>query len=57
MRGERMKLIIASNNAHKLIEIKAILGDYLEEIYSMREAGIDHETVEDGSTFMENAIK
>lgn len=57
MRGERMKLIIASNNAHKLIEIKAILGDYFEEIYSMREAGIDHETVEDGSTFMENAIK
>ncbi|MBQ9250685.1 MAG: RdgB/HAM1 family non-canonical purine NTP pyrophosphatase [Oscillospiraceae bacterium] len=52
-----MKLIIASNNAHKLIEIKAILGDYFEEILSMREAGIDHETIEDGSTFMENARK
>ena len=42
-----MKLIIASNNTHKLIEIKAILGDHFGEILSMREAGIDHETVED----------
>ena len=52
-----MKLIIASNNAHKLTEIKAILGGVFEEIVSLREAGIDHETVEDGSTFMENAEK
>ena len=52
-----MKLIIASNNGHKLQEIKAILGDMFEEIVSMREAGIDHETVEDGQTFMENAEK
>ena len=52
-----MKLIIASNNAHKLIEIKAILGDVFDEIVSMKEAGIEHETIEDGSTFMENAEK
>ena len=52
-----MKLIIASNNAHKLVEIRAILGDEFEEILSMAEAGIDHETVEDGSTFLENAEK
>lgn len=52
-----MKLIIASNNAHKLKEIKTILGDKFEAILSMKEAGIEHETVEDGSTFMENAIK
>lgn len=52
-----MKLIIASNNSHKLTEIKAILGGLFEEIVSMREAGIKHETVEDGSTFMENAVK
>ena len=52
-----MKLIIASNNNHKLIEIKAILGGLFEEILSMREAGIEHETVEDGSSFMENAVK
>lgn len=52
-----MKLIIASNNNHKLIEIKAILGGLFEEILSMREAGIEHETVEDGNSFMENAVK
>ena len=52
-----MKLIIASNNAHKLVEIEAILGDYFGEILSLREAGIEHETVEDGDTFLANALK
>ena len=52
-----MKLIIASNNKHKIYEIKKILGDRFSEILSLREAGIEHETVEDGSTFMENALK
>lgn len=52
-----MKLIIASNNAHKLDEIRAILGEHFGEILSLREAGIDHETVEDGNTFLENALK
>lgn len=52
-----MKLIIASNNNHKLVEIKAILGDCFEDIKSMKEAGIDHETVEDGETFYDNALK
>ena len=52
-----MKLIIASNNKHKIYEIKKILGSRFDEILSLREAAIDHETVEDGATFMENAIK
>ena len=52
-----MKLIIASNNKHKLVEMKAILSPFFDEIVSMREAGIEHETVEDGCTFMENAMK
>ena len=52
-----MKLIIASNNKHKIKEIKAILGARFDEILSMSEAGICHETVEDGNTFMENARK
>ena len=52
-----MKLIIASNNKHKIYEIKKILGSEFDEIISLSEAGIDHETVEDGVTFMENAIK
>ncbi len=52
-----MKLILASNNAHKLREIKEILGDRFDEILTLREAGIEHETVEDGETFLENARK
>ncbi len=52
-----MKLIIASNNAHKIYEIKKILSGKFDEILSLREAGIEHETVEDGKTFIENALK
>lgn len=52
-----MKLIIASNNAHKIYEIKKILSGRFDEIVSLREAGIEHETIEDGKTFMENARK
>ncbi len=52
-----MKLIIASNNKHKVYEIKQILADKFDEILSLSEAGVDHETLEDGKTFMENALK
>jgi XTP/dITP diphosphohydrolase len=52
-----MKLIIASGNAGKIREIRAILGGKFDEILSIKEAGIDHETVEDGATFLENAQK
>ncbi len=52
-----MKLIIASNNAHKIREIKEILKSEFDEIVSLSEAGISHETVEDGETFLENAMK
>lgn len=52
-----MKLIIASNNNHKIKEIKEILSGKFSSIVSLREAGIVHETVEDGKTFAENAYK
>lgn len=52
-----MKLVIASGNAGKLREIRAILGGKFQEILSMKEMGITHETVEDGKTFLENAQK
>lgn len=52
-----MKLIIASNNQHKIREIKEILGSRFDRILSLNEAGIDHETVEDGTTFLENSMK
>ena len=52
-----MKLIIASNNSHKIYEIKKILSNKFDEILSLREAGVEHETIEDGTTFMENSLK
>lgn len=51
-----MKLIVATNNAHKLKEIKSILGGEFEEILSLKEAGADLKAEENGSTFEENAI-
>jgi len=52
-----MKLLIASNNAHKVREIKEILTDYFDEMVTLREAGLDIDVVEDGKTFRENAVK
>lgn len=52
-----MKLIIASNNAHKVREIKQILAGKFDEIFSLNEVGVFHETIEDGSSFEENALK
>lgn len=52
-----MKLIIASNNAHKVTEIKAILGDYFQQILSLREAGVSIDVDEDADTFEGNALK
>ena len=51
-----MKLIIASNNKHKIYEIKKILGSRFSEILSLSEAGIVHETVEDGIRFLTDHI-
>jgi XTP/dITP diphosphohydrolase len=53
----KMKLIIASNNKHKIVEIKQILAGKFEEILSLKEAGVTHETLEDQDSFMANALK
>ena len=52
-----MKLLLATNNAHKAQEIREILKDSFAEIVTMREAGIELDVVEDGLTFRENALK
>lgn len=52
-----MKLILATNNEHKVREMREILGDHFTEMITLKEANIDHETVEDGLTFRENALK
>ena len=48
-------MILASNNAHKAAEFRAILADFGEEIIPQREAGCDFEVEETGTTFEENA--
>lgn len=51
------RIIIASNNAHKIQEIKDILKGFGFELVSLREAGVDVDVEEDGKTFEENAYK
>lgn len=51
------KLIIATNNAGKVSEIKDILQGEFSEIVSLKEAGLNIDVVEDGETFEDNAIK
>ena len=48
------ELILASNNAHKVEEIKSILEDY--SILTLKDINYTKEIVEDGSTFEENAL-
>lgn len=50
-----MKLIIASNNKGKIREYKEILEPIGIEVLSQREAGINAEPDETGTTFAENA--
>ena len=52
-----MKLLLATNNAHKVQEIRAILGDYFTELSTLKEANVSFEAEEDGATFAENALK
>ena len=48
-----MKIIVATNNAGKIKEIKKILKEY--DIISLQEAGINIDIKETGETFSENA--
>ena len=49
------KIIFATGNAGKMCEVREILKDMDADILSMKEAGIDIDIVEDGTTFEENA--
>ena len=51
-----MKIIFATGNKNKMIEIRQILRDLGMEILSMKEAGVDIDIVEDGKSFEENAM-
>ncbi len=50
-----MKLVLASNNANKLREIKKMLEPLGYEVLSQRDAGVDIEPDENGTTFRQNA--
>lgn len=50
------RIIFATGNEHKMEEIRMILADLGMPILSMKEAGIDVDVVEDGTTFEENAM-
>ena len=51
-----MKIIFATGNEHKMVEIRMILADLGMDILSLKDAGIDVDIVEDGKTFEENAL-
>lgn len=51
----KQKLVIASNNKHKIEEIKAIIGNRFE-LLSMNDIGFHDDIVEDADTFVGNAL-
>lgn len=53
-----MNVIFATGNKDKMFEIREILSgmDFIKSVQSMKEAGINVEIIEDGSTFEENAL-
>ena len=52
-----MKLIIASNNNHKITEIKNICKNFNYEIFSHKDENIFIDVEEDGTTIEENSFK
>ena len=51
----KKRIVFATGNAGKMKEIKMILGDLGMPVVSMKDAGIEADIVEDGTSFAENA--
>jgi len=51
-----IKMLVATNNKHKLEEIRDILKEINIEVISLQDAGIDIEVEETGETFIENSL-
>lgn len=49
------RIVFATGNENKMVEIRMILSDLGLPVYSMKEAGVDVEIIEDGISFEENA--
>ena len=54
MSNERI-CVLASHNAHKLAEIRAILADEFDKVLSLKDVGIEIDIDETGTTFEQNA--
>jgi len=52
-----MKFVFATNNAHKLCEVRAVFENTPIEILSLQDVNCTHETLENGETFYANAVK
>lgn len=50
------QVILASNNQHKLREIHEILKDFEYDLVSMKDAGLDMDIEETGTSFEENSL-
>ena len=50
------KIIFATTNQGKVNEVKMMMEGFDVELYTLKEAGISADIVEDGTTFEENAI-
>ena len=51
------QLVLATNNQHKIREIKALLGSLEVELLTVRDLPTVPPLIEDGTTFEENALK
>ena len=52
----KRRIVFATGNENKMKEIRMILSDLgIRRSYSMKEAGVDIDIVEDGMSFEENA--
>jgi XTP/dITP diphosphohydrolase len=52
-----VRVLLASNNGHKLTEVRAILGPLGAEVISPAELKLALDVLEDGDTFEANAVK
>lgn len=51
-----MDAIVATNNSHKLIEIREFLSGHFDNIFSLKDKNINIDIEETGKTFYENAL-
>ena len=55
--SDRTSLLVATRSAHKLRELRELLGPLSAELLDLDDAGIPGDAIEDGATFESNAAK